>query len=121
MIATVRPASASDSIGWRPAKAIRVSKFTARVLLVRTGRGGDCRTSPGGAHARLLSVPEVRQPGSLPPAACLRVPAPAFAPAHHALGLGVPVDRADLDLAHHGAIRHDGAAALAVAGHLQLA
>src|SRR5690606_10661577 len=119
MIATVRPASASDSIGWRPAKAIRVSRFTARVLHA-DGTGRRLSHMPRAAPP-LVPVPEVRQPGDLPPAPRLRVPAPQLAPAHGALGLGVAVDRADLDLARDGAVGQHRAGALAVAGHLQLA
>src|SRR5690606_41259741 len=95
MIATVRPASASDSIGWRPAKAIRVSRFTARVLQA-DGTGRRLSHMPRAAPPR-VPVPEVRQPGDLPPAPRLRVPAPPLAAAHGPLGLGVAGDPADPD------------------------
>src|SRR5690606_27519416 len=92
------PASASESMGLRPRKAQSSSKFTAGCC---AASGRDCRPPPAAAQsaAGLLAAPEVRQPGGDPPAARLLVPAPGFAVAQAALGHGVAVDHADVDLA----------------------
>src|SRR5690606_29327630 len=116
-----RPAPATASGGGRQRPS--GSRNSRRAFFSTDGTGRRLSHTARPAPARclgLLPVPEVRQPRDLPPAAGLRIPAPLLAPAHRALGLGVAVDRADLDLAHHGAIGPHRVAALAVAGHAQL-
>src|SRR5690606_16081923 len=111
MSAMVRPARASESRGWRPAKAASSAKVTAST--------GDCGAAIVAA-ARASFAPQVRQPAEQPPGARGLVVVPALAVAHGALGQGVAVDDADLDVAYHVAIAERGAAEVAIAGNLHL-
>src|SRR6218665_273866 len=93
----VRPARASESSGWRPAKAASSAKVTAST--------GDCGAAIVAA-ARASFAPQPRQAADQPPGARGLVVVPALAVAHRALGQGVAVDDADLDVAHHIAFAH---------------
>src|SRR5690606_17201744 len=108
MMPPVRPAKTSDSIWWRPAKASSSWKSTADRLAKGTGLSHSAPRAgappgfrrPRPAGAALFAVPEVRQPGDVPPAAEVGVVAPLLGVAQGAFGHGVAVDHADLDLAH---------------------
>src|SRR4249919_760066 len=78
------------------------------------------RTTPA-LRAALLPIPQVRQRAGHPPRLAFLVPAPGLAVADDALGHGVAVDHADLDVAHGGAGLEVGAGAgIAVRGDLHL-
>src|SRR5690606_21026446 len=95
MMARVRPARASERMGWRAAKAVSSAKSILRLSQV---------------GPRPSVLPEVRKAAGHPPSPGIGVVGPALDVARLAGLLGVAVDHADFDLAGCGAVA--GAAAL---------
>src|SRR3990167_5044556 len=79
------------------------------------------RATAMAAACRRASIgPEIRQAADQPPGLGRLVVAPALAVADGALGQGIAVDHADLDVAHDLTARGHRAALVAVAGNLHL-
>src|SRR5690606_39640013 len=100
MMASVRPASASERMGCRAAKAVSSAKSMAR--LSQVGRWQSV-------------LPEVGQAAGDPPGAAFGVVAPALHIAGLPRLLGMAVDHAQFDLPGRGAVA-DAGAVVAIGG-----
>src|SRR5690606_35858054 len=104
MMARVRPASASERMGCRAAKAVSSAKSMPR--LSQVGRWPSV-------------LPEVGQAAGDPPGPAFGVVAPALDVARLSRLLGVAVDHAQFDLPGRGAVA-DARAVVAVGGDAHL-